>query len=39
MLTEPHLKTPFFISPAYCVPRMTISLCLRLMSTDVAEVM
>lgn len=29
----------FFISPAYCVPKMTISLLLRLMSTLTSEVM
>ena len=30
-------KMPFFISPAYCVPRMTISRDARLTSTDVEE--
>ena len=30
-------KTPFFISPAYSVPRMTISIRLKLISTDVVE--
>jgi hypothetical protein len=33
------VKTPFFISPAYCVPRMTISLCFKLMSMLVELVM
>ena len=32
-------KIPFFISPAYSVPRMTISFLLKLTSTEVAEVM
>lgn len=32
-------KIPFFISPAYSVPRMTISLRLKLTSTEVEEVM
>ena len=32
-------KIPFFISPAYSVPRMTISFLLKLTSTDVLEVM
>lgn len=31
-------KIPFFISPAYSVPRMTISMRLKLTSTDVVEV-
>lgn len=31
------LKTPFFISPAYSVPRITISIRLKLISTDVVE--
>lgn len=30
-------KTPFFISPAYSVPRMTISMRLKLISTEVVE--
>ena len=30
-------KTPFFISPAYSVPRITISMRLKLISTDVVE--
>ena len=30
-------KTPFFISPAYSVPRITISIRLKLISTDVVE--
>ena len=30
-------KTPFFISPAYSVPRMTISMRLKLISTDVVD--
>jgi hypothetical protein len=33
------VNTPFFISPAYCVPRMTISLCFRLISMLVELVM
>jgi hypothetical protein len=32
------LKIPFFISPAYSVPRMTISFLLKLISTEVWEV-
>ena len=32
-------KIPFFISPAYSVPRMTISMRLKLTSTEVVEVM
>jgi hypothetical protein len=32
-------KTPFFISPAYSVPKMTISIRLKLISTDVVELM
>jgi len=32
-------KMPFFISPAYSVPRMTISRRLKLTSTDVCDVM
>lgn len=32
-------KTPFFISPAYWDPRMTISLCRRETSMEVEEVM
>ena len=32
-------KTPFFISPAYSVPRMTISMRLKLISTEVVELM
>jgi hypothetical protein len=39
MHAHTHLKTPFFISPAYSVPRMTISLCFRLMATLVDDVM
>ena len=31
-------KTPFFISPAYSVPRMTISRASMLMATLVVEV-
>ena len=30
-------KTPFFISPAYSVPRMTISMRLKLISTEVVD--
>lgn len=30
-------KTPFFISPAYSVPSMTISIRLKLISTDVVD--
>jgi hypothetical protein len=30
---------PFFISPAYSVPRMTISFSAKLIATDVDEVM
>ena len=30
-------KTPFFISPAYSVPRITISMRLKLISTEVVE--
>jgi hypothetical protein len=30
-------NTPFFISPAYSVPRMTISIRLKLISTDVVD--
>ena len=30
-------KMPFFISPAYWVPRMTISPAARLTSTDVDD--
>jgi hypothetical protein len=33
------LKIPFFISPAYSVPKMTISMRLKLISTEVDEVM
>jgi hypothetical protein len=32
-------KTPFFISPAYWAPRITISRCLKEMSIEVEEVM
>jgi hypothetical protein len=32
-------KTPFFISPAYSVPRMTISIRLKFISTEVVELM
>ena len=32
-------KTPFFISPAYSVPRITISMRLKLISTEVVELM
>ena len=32
-------KTPFFISPAYSVPRMTISMRLKLISTEVVLLM
>jgi len=31
--------TDFFISPAYSVPRMTISFSAKLRATEVAEVM
>eukprot|EP00955_Chlamydomonas_euryale_P047080 353583-Chlamydomonas_euryale.AAC.2 len=38
-----HLPAPpplaFFISPAYCVPRMTISLCLKLRPMLASEVL
>jgi hypothetical protein len=37
--TPAHLNTPFFISPAYSVPSMTISRCFRLMLTLVDDVM
>lgn len=30
---------PFFISPAYSVPRITISFSAKFMATDVEEVM
>ena len=33
------VKTPFFISPAYSVPRITTSRCSRLRSTLVFDVM
>ena len=33
------VKTPFFISPAYSVPRMTTSRSSRLRSTLVLDVM
>ena len=33
------VKTPFFISPAYSVPRMTICLSSNDRSTEVFEVM
>mmetsp|Transcript_13506 Transcript_13506/g.11333 ORF Transcript_13506/g.11333 Transcript_13506/m.11333 type:complete len:198 (+) Transcript_13506:3-596(+) len=33
-----NVRIPFFISPAYSVPIMTISLVLKLIDTDVSEV-
>lgn len=36
--TMTHQLAPFFISPAYSVPRMTISWRLKLTDTDVVDV-
>jgi len=35
---EKRRYLPFFISPAYSVPRMTISFSAKLIATDVPEV-